>query len=141
MMSNSNCANLLRRRQVRVAFLLSLFCISTYAFGACFVEFERSCGALWTNSTRVCVGIGGAQPCGDVIVTDQDVTDVIAAPPGIAGRKGFSTNLQICGSVTSMIQFMKCDDLHRCVFDGSPVEKVCNNRCIIGDACVGASAS
>lgn len=125
-------------RPVLVASVVAATCVGVFgqivAFTPCYKNFLRSCGALHANTARVCVSGTTATPCGDIILIDQSVGDVMAASGN--GRDRINTS---CGTVTVQIAFFRCDG-SACNSLGAFAQRTCTSRCIEGSTCSGQTA-
>jgi len=110
----------------------------------CFVNFQTSCAGTFDTDTidqgRTCTNGNNSMPCGDIILSDDDITDFRAAEPGEPGQK---PPLQMpCGSVSILVWKFSCSgggssgtcqDLGINTF-------TCQGRCVMGDPCTGTNA-
>jgi len=104
----------------------------------CYVGFTVSCGDVHANGSRVCTSGANSVLCGDIIVFDQSVSDVMLAANGQAGQTGISMP---CGTVTVWVHKFSCGtggDSGVCHNHGVK-QLTCQGRCPTGPNCTGGA--
>lgn len=103
----------------------------------CYANVTRSCAMLHAVEGRNCGSGSHAIPCGDIIISDNTISDIAAAASGQAGK----VDLDIpCGNpVDVWVHKFRCAEAS-CQDQG--VKKfTCYGRCAIGADCVGGVAN
>lgn len=119
--------------------LVTALAVSAVSSAACYVTYQRSCADLHANTKRVCTSSGNpptAIPCGDVIVSDEDVNDVKSASEGQDGTDAVNTP---SGLAAVNITVFSCNG-SVCRNMGTKKHQ-CQGRSASGNACTGSSSS
>lgn len=95
----------------------------------CYENWQRSCAALHANITRVCISGQNAVPCGDVIISDEQVEDIRSAT-GLGNTQPINIP---CGSASVQIHFFSCSG-GVCNSQGIH-QRTCQGRCAVGPGC------
>lgn len=99
----------------------------------CYVNIDRSCGALHADTTKFCNSGSTSAPCGDLIISDANVCDIRAAAPEADGKKA-PINMNAC-TVTVEVQYFFCNGA--ACQQGSTLTRTCVGRAATGLKCTG----